>query len=106
MLALIALLQSLTLAVSGPATSPEYLPIRVAEAEGYFTQEGLAVTLKTTRAESPAAQALAQGQADLPATTLEALLRFGPRLPAHTPRLAYGLTAAPPLALLTAVPHP
>ncbi len=105
MLTLIALLQSLTLAVSGPATSPEYLPIRVAEAEGYFTQEGLAVTLKTTRAESGAAEALAQGQADLAATTLEALLRFGPRLPGQTPRLVYGLSAAPPVALLTAIPH-
>ena len=34
MLGLIVLLQTLILAVSGPATSPEYLPIRVAEAEG------------------------------------------------------------------------
>ena len=51
MLGLILLLQSLTIAVSGPATSPEYLPLRVAQAEGYFAREGLAVTLKTTRAE-------------------------------------------------------
>lgn len=105
MLALIALLQSLTLAVSGPATSPEYLPIRVAEAEGYFAREGLAVTLRTTRAESGAAEALAQGQVDLAATTLEALLRFGPRLPGQAPRLVFGLTAAPPVALLVSAPH-
>lgn len=105
MLALIALLQSLTLAVSGPATSPEYLPIHVAEAEGYFAREGLAVTVRTTRAESGAAEALAQGQADLAATTLEALLRFGPRLRGQAPRLIFGLTAAPPVALLVSGPH-
>ena len=105
MLALIALLQSLTLAVSGPATSPEYLPIRVAEAEGYFAREGLAVTVRTTRAESGAAEALAQGQVDLAATTLEALLRFGPRQPGQAPRLVFGLTAAPPVALLVSAPH-
>lgn len=102
---LIVLLQTLTLAVSGPATSPEYLPIRVAEAEGYFAREGLALTVRTTRAESGAAEALAQSQADLAATTLEALLRFGPRQPTQTPRLVFGLTAAPPVALLVAGPH-
>lgn len=105
MLALIVLLQSLTLAVSGPATSPEYLPLRVAEAEGYFAREGLAVTLRTTRAESGAAEALAQGQVDLAATTLEALLRFGPRMPNQVPRVVFGLTAAPPVALVVAAPH-
>ena len=31
---LIILLQTLTLAVAGPVTSPEYFPLRVAEAEG------------------------------------------------------------------------
>ena len=50
--------------MSGPPTSPEYLPIRVAEAEGYFAAEGLAITVRTTRAESGAAEAVAQGQAD------------------------------------------
>src|SRR5436309_1379062 len=99
MLGLIVLLQTLTLAVSGPATSSEYLPIRVAEAEGYFAREGLEVTIRTTRAESGAAEALAQGQADLTATTLEALLRFGPRGAGQTPRLVFGLTAAPPFAV-------
>src|SRR4029450_3985712 len=67
-LGLIVLLQTLIVAVSGPATSPEYLPIRVAEAEGYFAVEGLAVTVRTTRAESGAAQALAQAPRDLAAT--------------------------------------
>jgi NitT/TauT family transport system substrate-binding protein len=105
MLALIVLLQTLTLALSGPATSPEYLPLRVAEAEGHFAREGLSVALRTTRAESGAAEALAQGQVDLAATTLEAVLRFGPRLPGQTPRIVFGLTAAPPVALLAAAPH-
>src|SRR4029077_1185693 len=102
---LIILLQALILAVSGPPTSPEYLPIRVAEAEGYFAAEGLAVTVRTTRAESGAAEALAQGQADLAATTLEAILRFGLRATNQAPRLIFGLTAAPPVALLVAGPH-
>jgi sulfonate transport system substrate-binding protein len=104
-LGVILLLQALTLAVSGPATSPEYLPLRVAEAEGYFAREGLAVTLKTTRAEPGAAEALAQGQADLAATSLEAILRFGPRLTSQSPRLVLGLTAAPPVVLLVADAH-
>jgi NitT/TauT family transport system substrate-binding protein len=105
MLGLILLLQTLVLAVSGPPTSPEYLPIRVAEAEGYFAGEGLAVTVRTTRAESGAAEALAQGQADLAATTLEAMLRFGLRAASQAPRLVFGLTAAPPVALLVGSSH-
>jgi NitT/TauT family transport system substrate-binding protein len=105
MLGVIVLLQALTLAVSGPASSPEYLPLRVAEAEGYFTREGLAITLQTTRAEPGAAEALAQGQADLAATSLEAILRFGPRLASQSPRLVLGLTAAPPVVLVVADAH-
>jgi NitT/TauT family transport system substrate-binding protein len=105
MLGLILLLQTLVLAVSGPPTSPEYLPIRVAEAEGYFAAEGLAVTAKTPRAESGAAEALAQGQADLAATTLEAMLRFGLRAASQAPRFVFGLTAAPPVALLVGASH-
>jgi NitT/TauT family transport system substrate-binding protein len=100
MLGLILLLQALTIAVSGPPTSPEYLPLRVAEAEGYFTREGLSVTLRSTRAEVGAAEALAQGQVDLAATSLEALLRFGSRPTVPIARLVFGLTAAPPVALL------
>src|ERR687887_271776 len=102
MLAVILAAQALTLAVSGPPTSSEYLPLRVAEAEGYFAREGLAVTLKTTRAEPGAAEALAQGQADLAATSLEAILRFGPRTSKQAPRLVLGLTAAPLVGLLVA----
>src|SRR5918992_1585671 len=54
-LGLIVLLQALTVVMSGPATSPEYLPLRVAEAEGYFARENLSVTLRMTRAEPGAA---------------------------------------------------
>src|SRR6266571_6997292 len=95
MLAVILLLQSLLVAVSGPPSSPEYLPLRVAQAEGHFRREGLEVTLRTTRAEPGAAEALAQGQADLAATTLDAILRFGPRIPGQSSRLVFGFTAAP-----------
>ena len=77
----------------------------MAEAEGYFAREGLAVTLRTTRAEPGAAEALAQGQADLAATSLEAMLRFGPRLASQAPRLVLGLTAAPPVILLVPDSH-
>lgn len=102
MLGLILLLQALTVVVSGPPASPEYLALRVAEADGHFAREKLAVTLRTTRSEVGAAEALAQGQADLAATSLEALLRFGSRPGAPVARLVFGLTAAPPVALLAA----
>lgn len=102
MIGLILLLQALTIAVSGPPNSPEYLPLRVAEGHGYFAREGLSVTLKTTRAEVGAAEALAQGQADLAATSLEAVLRFATRAATQGPRLVFGFTAAPPVALLLA----
>jgi NitT/TauT family transport system substrate-binding protein len=98
-LALIVLLQALTLAVGGPATSPEYLPIWVAAADGHFDRQRLKVTLRPTRSEVGAAEALAQGQADLAATSVEALLRFGAR-EGQSPRLLLGLTAAPPVALV------
>jgi NitT/TauT family transport system substrate-binding protein len=100
MIGVILLLQSLTLALAGPPTSPEYLPVRVAEAEGYFRREGLAVTLRATRAEPGAAEALVQGQADVAATTLDAILRFGSRAATQAPKLVFGLTAAPPVALV------
>src|SRR5262249_50558966 len=58
------------------------------------------VSLRTTRAEVGAAEALAQGQADLAATSLESMLRFGSRPTTPVPRLVFGLTAAPPVALL------
>src|SRR5438309_9969000 len=104
MLGAIILAQALTLAVSGPTSSPEYLPLRVADAHGYFAREGLAVTLKTTRAEVGAAEALAQGQVDLAATSIEAVLRFATRAAAQGPRLVFGLTAAPPAAMLLTAP--
>ena len=105
MIALVVFLQvSLSVAVSGPYTSPEYLPLRVAEAEGYFSQEGLQVSLRTTGAEPGAAEALAKGQADLAATSLEAALRHG-AVGGRPPRLVFGLTAAPPVALLVPVAH-
>ena len=97
---LIILLQTLTLAIAGPVTSSEYLPLRVADAEGLFTQHGLEVTIRTTRAEPGAAEALVQGQADLVATSLDAMLRFGPRSVNQGARIVFGLTAAPAVALL------
>ena len=103
-LALIVLLQTLTLAVSGPASSPEYLPVWVAAAEGHFTRQGLRVTVRATRSEVGAAEALAQSQVDLAATSLEALLRFGIR-DGQQPRLLLGLTAAPPVALVVDAAH-
>ena len=104
MLGLIVLLQTLTLALSGPAASPEYLPIWVAAHDGHFARQGLTVNLKPTRSEVGAAEALAQGQADLAATSVEALLRFGVREGQH-PRLLLGLTAAPPVALVLDAGH-
>jgi sulfonate transport system substrate-binding protein len=102
MVAVILVLQALTVAIAGPPTSPEYLPVHVAESEGYFKREGLTVTLRPTRAEPGAAEALAQSQADLAATSLEAVLRFGRRPGTPLPRLVFGLSAAPAVRLLTA----
>lgn len=90
--------------MSGPATSPEYLPIWVAANDGHFARQGLKVTLRPTRSEVGAAEALAQSQADLVATSVEALLRFGTR-EGQSPRLLLGLTAAPPVALVVANHH-
>ncbi|MBI4591681.1 MAG: ABC transporter substrate-binding protein [Candidatus Rokubacteria bacterium] len=104
MIALLLLQASLTIAVSGPFTSPEYLPLRVAEAEGYFTQEGLQVSLRTTRAEAGAAEALARGQAEVAATSLEAALRYG-AVGGRPLRLIFGLTTAPPVALVVPLAH-
>ena len=84
---------------AGPATDLEYLPLRVAAAEGYFAEEKLSVTLETLRAEPLAAQALGRGRVALAATSLDAALSLGDAGSAP-PRLVFGLTVAPPVALL------
>jgi ABC-type nitrate/sulfonate/bicarbonate transport system substrate-binding protein len=102
MIAWLVLLQaSLTIAVAGPATSPEYLPLHVAQAEGLFTARQLTVTLRSTRSDAAAAEMLATGQAQLAATSLDTALRLG-GAEGVPPRLVWALTAAPPVALLVA----
>jgi ABC-type nitrate/sulfonate/bicarbonate transport system substrate-binding protein len=90
---------AITIAVAGPATSPEYLPLFVAQSEGYFAQEKLEVTLTIERSESDAAQAMARGRADIAATSLDAAYRLG-HVKGALPPLLFGLTAAPPVAIL------
>jgi NitT/TauT family transport system substrate-binding protein len=102
MIAWLVLLQtSLTIAVAGPATSAEYLPLHVAQAEGFFTAQQLSVTLRSTRSDATAAEMLASGQAQLAATSLDTALRLG-GTDGVPPRLIWALTAAPPVALLVA----
>ena len=96
---LVLLQTALTIAVSGPATNPEYWPLRVAAAEGYFAEETLTVSLETPRAETGAAEALARGHADLAATSLDAALQLG-HVRGAPPRLVFGLTVTPAVALL------
>jgi ABC-type nitrate/sulfonate/bicarbonate transport system substrate-binding protein len=96
---LVLLQATLTIATAGPATAPEYLPLWVAQGEGYFTQENLSVSLVATRTETAAAEALARGQADVAATSLDAALVFGATA-GRPPRLVFGLTATPAVALL------
>lgn len=102
MIAWLVLLQTaLTIAVAGPPTSPEYLPLHVAQADGFFTAQQLSVTLRSTRSDAAAAEMLATGQAQLAATSLDAALRLG-GTEGVPPRLVWALTAAPPVALLVA----
>ena len=102
MIAWLVLLQTaLTIAVAGPPTSPEYLPLHVAKADGLFTAQQLSVTLRSTRSDAAAAEMLATGQAQLAATSLDAALRLG-GTEGVPPRLVWALTAAPPVALLVA----
>lgn len=102
MIAWLVLLQTaLTIAVAGPPTSPEYLPLHVAQADGLFTAQQLSVTLRSTRSDAAAAEMLATGQAQLAATSLDAALRLGGS-EGVPPRLVWALTAAPPVALLVA----
>lgn len=102
MIAWLVLLQTaLTIAVAGPPTSPEYLPLHLAQADGFFTAQQLSVTLRSTRSDAAAAEMLATGQAQLAATSLDAALRLG-GTEGVPPRLVWALTAAPPVALLVA----
>jgi NitT/TauT family transport system substrate-binding protein len=73
----------------------------VAQAEGFFTAQQLSVTLRPTRSDATAAEMLAGGQAQLAATSLDTALRLG-GTDGVLPRLLWGLTAAPPVALLVA----
>jgi NitT/TauT family transport system substrate-binding protein len=95
---------AITIAVAGPATSTEYLPLQVAQVEGYFTQEKLEVTLKVEQSESDAALALAHGRADVAATSLDAAYRLG-HVKGAPPLLLFGLTAAAPVAVLVSPHH-
>jgi ABC-type nitrate/sulfonate/bicarbonate transport system substrate-binding protein len=100
----VGLWAAITIAVAGPATSPEYLPVHLAQAGGYFVQEKLQVTLKVERSEGDAALALARGRADIAATSLDAAYRLG-HVAGAPPLLLFGLTAAPPVALLVSATH-
>ena len=68
---------TMSFGTSGPATSPEYLPLHVAQAEGYFASEKIEVTLRVEQSENDAAQALARGRATVAATSLDAAYRLG-----------------------------
>jgi ABC-type nitrate/sulfonate/bicarbonate transport system substrate-binding protein len=96
---LVLLQATLTIATAGPPTSPEYLPLWVAQGEGYFAGENLSVSLETTRAEVPAAEALARGRADLAATSFEAALLMG-SIAGAPPKVVFGLAETPAVALL------
>ena len=96
---LVLLQATLAISVAGPATSPEYLPLHVALAEGYFAEQNVDVHIETARAAPIAAQALSRGRVTLAATSLDAALSLG-HSGGKPPRLVYGLTAAPPVVLL------
>ncbi|MCI0547449.1 MAG: ABC transporter substrate-binding protein [Candidatus Rokubacteria bacterium] len=99
----ILLQAAFTIAVAGPATSPEYLPHHVAGAGG-FTRAGAQVVLRPTRSAADAAEALARGTVDLAATSVDAALRLG-HVNGRPPRLVMGLTSVPPVALLVSTAH-
>ena len=102
MIAWLVLLQtSLTIAVAGPATSAEYLPLHVAQAEGFFTAQQLSVTLGPHARTRPPPRCSAAGRSQLAATSLDTALRLG-GADGAPPRLIWALTAAPPVALLVA----
>ena len=99
---LVLLQTTLTIATSGPPTAAEYLPLWVAQGEGYFTQEQLSVSLIPTRTEPQAAEALGRGRVDLAATSVDAALTVGDTA-GTPPRVVFGLTATPAVALLVPV---
>jgi hypothetical protein len=96
---LVLLQVTLTIAMAGPATAPEYLPVWVAQSEGYFARENLAVKLMPSRADTLAAEALAHGRVSVAATSLDAALVSGATA-GTPPKLVFGLTATPAVALL------
>jgi NitT/TauT family transport system substrate-binding protein len=96
---LVLLQATLSIAVSGPVTNPEYWPVRLADTAGYFAEEGLTVTLETLRAEAAAAEELSRGHVELAATSIDAALQLG-QVGGAPPKLVFGLTAVPPVALL------
>lgn len=101
MLAALLLQATLTIGVAGPVTAPEYLSVRLAEAAAATTEGGRRpLALRTFRSTVDAAEALAAGRVDLVATSLDAALRVG-HVQGAPPRLVFGLTAAPPVVLLT-----
>ena len=99
MLAALLLQATLTIGVTGPATAPEYLPVRLAEKAASADESAPRLALRSFRSAADAAEALAAGRVDLVATTLDAALRLG-HVNGAPPRLIFGLTAAPPVALL------
>ena len=99
---LILLQAALSIAVAGPPTSPEYLPVHVAAAEGYFADEQLRVSIETDRAEPAAAQALGRGRVAVAATSLDSALQYAASGRGTPPRVVFGLTVAPPVAVLVA----
>ena len=101
MIAGLVLLQAaLSIAVAGPPTNPEYLPVHVAAAEGYFADEQLSVSIDTDRAEPVAAQALGRERVTAAATSLDSALQYGASRGGTPPRIVFGLTVAPPVAVL------
>jgi NitT/TauT family transport system substrate-binding protein len=97
---LVLLQAALSIAVAGPPTNPEYLPVHVAVAEGYFSDEQLRVSVETNRSEAASAQALGRGRTGAAATSLDAALQYGHSGGGTPPRIVFGLTAAPPVAVL------
>ena len=77
----------------------KYLPVRLARVRGSFRVGEASRCGSDSGARPRSTAALAAGRVDLAATTLDAALRLGH---AHgvPPRLIFGLTAAPPVALL------